>query len=190
MGKDVRNKRVGEVVKKYREPNYTQQTLSLEIPMSRTGFAEYEQGSVKMPNDVGQKVVTVIRDPFMVMEMSQAFTGVGPVVLDGPHVDLHRSSVKEKTIEEMEEALDKLKSFCFSKPFNYISHYEVGSFKDTIKEMIEAITALNHMVAVMCKESESADYVEMWKAHYRYLYSHGYISKGQFEKFGAEEMHS
>ena len=89
-------------------------------------------------------------------------------------MDLHRSSVKEKTLEELEEAIHKLRSTSLAKPLVNLTPYELQSVRDALEELVEAQTAMAHLVAVVCMET-GISYTDVWAQHYRSLQSSGYV---------------
>lgn len=80
------------------------------------------------------------------------------------NVDLHRASVLFKTIEEMEEVLDASGHAPISKTNDQINDTERQQIKRLLMETIEAITALTHLAAVLCKEY-SFSWLGTWKEH-------------------------
>ncbi|MEK3943501.1 XRE family transcriptional regulator [Paenibacillus sp. FSL H3-0310] len=80
------------------------------------------------------------------------------------NVDLHRASVLFKTIEEMEEVLDASGHAPISKTNEQITDAERHQIKRLLMETVEAITALTHLAAVLCKEY-SFSWLGTWKEH-------------------------
>lgn len=79
-------------------------------------------------------------------------------------VDLHRASVHIKTMEEISEAFEAIKSAPITKQRQQLSEAELHHIKLLIMECIEAITALTHYVAILCKEY-CFSWMGMWKEH-------------------------
>lgn len=154
-----------------------QQKVASELNIARETLSKYENGRSKIPADIGRKLTQKYDNPKFAITLRHEYTGTGPVWLDGPNVDLHRSAVKEKTIEEMIEALEKLKRIEFSKPLRMQTVYEKEETKDLLSEAVEAITSLDHLVAVICMEGDF-NYVEIWNDHYKSLKSDGYLALG------------
>lgn len=67
------------------------------------------------------------------------------------NVDLHRASVLFKTLEEMREVLDASGLAPISKTNEQINDTERQQIKRLLMETVEAITALTHLAAVLCK---------------------------------------
>lgn len=166
--------KVGKALKEVRG-NKTQQQLAFELGVVRETVSKYENGRTSIPQDISKKLVEKYDDPKFVMTIRNAYTGTGPIWLDGENVDLHRSSVKEKTIEELKEALDAILKTCLAKPPKMIKHFERQEVENMLVEAVDAITALDHFVAVVCTEAQIG-YREIWQKHYRKLASAGYIS--------------
>ncbi|ETT45248.1 transcriptional regulator [Paenibacillus sp. FSL R7-269] len=80
------------------------------------------------------------------------------------NVDLHRASVLFKTLEEMREVLDASGLAPISKTNAQINESERQQIKRLLMETVEAITALTHLAAAICKEY-SFSWLETWKEH-------------------------
>jgi hypothetical protein len=90
------------------------------------------------------------------------------------NVDLHRASVLFKTIEEMQEVLDASGQAPISKTNEQINETERQQIKQLLMETIEAITALTHLAAVLCKEY-SFSWLGAWKEHRAELKTKKYL---------------
>lgn len=166
--------RVGEVLKEIRGDK-TQQQFAFDMGVVRETVSKYENGRSHVPQDISRNIVMKYDNPKFAMTVRNEYTGTGPIWLDGENVDLHRSSVKEKTIEELQEALEQIANTCLAKPLNRLKHFEFQDIEKMLIESVEAITALDHFVAIICSEAEMS-YTELWQKHYRKLATSGYIS--------------
>lgn len=90
------------------------------------------------------------------------------------NVDLHRASVLLKTLEEMREVMDASGYAPISKTNEQINDTERQQIKRLLMETVEAITALTHLVAVLCKEY-SFSWLGTWKEHRAELKSKKYM---------------
>lgn len=169
----VSNQKVGVLIKEMRSKQ-TQEQLAMDLNVARETVSKYENGRSRVPADISRSLMERYDNPRFAITIRNEYTSTGPVWLDGPNVDLHRSSVKEKVLEEMKEALDKIEGFCMAKPLNRLQHFEFQAMESLIDESVEAITALEHMIAVICLEA-NISYREVWHRHYNFLASKGYI---------------
>lgn len=80
------------------------------------------------------------------------------------NVDLHRASVLFKTIEEMKEVLVASDQVPISKTNDQINDSERNQIKRLLMEIVEAITALTLLAAVICREY-SFSWLGTWKEH-------------------------
>ncbi|MEK4328959.1 XRE family transcriptional regulator [Paenibacillus sp. FSL R7-0312] len=80
------------------------------------------------------------------------------------NVDLHRASVMFKTIEEVKEVLEASSDAPISKTNKQLNDLERKQIKRLLMETVEAITALTHLAAVLCKEY-SFSWLSTWKEH-------------------------
>lgn len=170
-------KKVGEVMKEDRGKS-TQQKQALEMSVSRETISRYENGKDKLNIDVANQYSKKYDNPYFAMTLQNEYTGTGPILLDGESADLHRSAIKEKTLEELEEAFNRLKSTSLVKPLATLQIFEKQEVEKAIEELIEAQTAIGNLVAVLCLEG-GFSYRDMWMEHYQHLMSEGYVKESK-----------
>lgn len=164
---------VGKLIKELREDD-TQQQLAFELGVVRETVSKYETGRSQVPPDITLSLMKKYDNPKFAMTVRSEYTGTGPRWLDGPNVDLHRSSVREKTIEELQEALNALMNTSLARPIKLLNHFDLPTIKSMLHEIIEAITASDHMVSIICMET-GLSYTELWNEHYKDLQREGLI---------------
>lgn len=166
--------RVGKEVKRLRADD-TQEKFAYGTGVTREAISKYETGRVPLPPDVSRTLTKKYNDSRFTMTVQQEYTGTGPKWLDGPNVDLHRSAVKEKTLEEIQELLAAMGSISFATPLGNLKPFEFQNVEALLEEAVEAMTALSHFVAVVCKESGISP-TAIWDKHYLSLERAGFIS--------------
>src|SRR5690625_5234254 len=73
--------------------------------------------------------------------------------LDGEMVDLHRSSVRVKTLEELDEAIEALKGFdLVNRPLNITDADRERLINDLFFPLLGAEGAIEIMVSILCEE--------------------------------------
>lgn len=164
---------VGAVLKELRGAT-TQQQLAFDMGVVRETISKYENGRSQVPADISRTLVDKFDNPKFAITVRNEYTNTGPKWLDGPNVDLHRSSVREKTIEELQEALDAISNTSLAKPLKQ-RIFEMRDIEEMLLEAVEAMTALDHFVAVVCTESKIS-YTGLWDKHYRELANAGYTT--------------
>ncbi|TKI65601.1 helix-turn-helix transcriptional regulator [Lysinibacillus mangiferihumi] len=170
---NVTENTVGGLIKELRGAE-TQLSLGLDIGVGRERLSRYENGRAKVPSDISRTLVSRFDNPKLALTVQHEYTSTGPIYLNGPNVDLHRCSVREKTIEELQEAIDAIKKTSLSKPKDAINPFEKQLMMDTLEEAVEAQTALANFIAVMT-DHMSISYTGVWDSHYQYLQKEGYI---------------
>lgn len=90
------------------------------------------------------------------------------------NVDLHRSTVHLKVLEEIGEAEQALMQAPITKTKDQLGQKEQQQIKEAIMESIEAITALMHYVTVLCKEY-CFSYFGAWQEHRATLKAKKYL---------------
>lgn len=154
---------------------YTQEQLSLKLPMSREAISKAETGARKLPKELRASAAEVLDHPFLSMALAYEDTGGAWVPeLDGDKVDLHRSSVRSKTIEELEEAIQAIKGVCLVNHPEYIQDHEKQQLKKALMEAIDAIIALSHFVGIICLEY-GFSWIGLWREQYMKLKSKGFV---------------
>lgn len=90
------------------------------------------------------------------------------------NVDLHRACVLLKSIEEIQEVLAVSGQAPISKTNDQLDESERLQVKRLLMETVEAITALTHLAAVLCKEY-SFSWLATWKEHRAILKAKKYM---------------
>ncbi|SMO54436.1 helix-turn-helix domain-containing protein [Melghirimyces algeriensis] len=164
---------LGVVQKESRsEAGVTQQELGEELNLSRSMISEIEAGRRKMPRDVVRKATEVLDDGFYAMAAAQEVLGEGWIPKLN-NVDLHRSAVREKALEELQEAMDQITA---TSSVNRPEPGKHDDLKAVLIECIDAIVCLSHFVAVYCKEY-GLSWFGLWREHRRKMVERGYIKK-------------
>lgn len=152
----------------------TQEQLAMKLNVSREAVSKYENGRSQLPPDISRSMMLKKENPWFALAIRNEYTRTGPIRLDGPNVDLHRSSVREKTLEELEEVMNILRNFSFAKPLKNLSHWEEPELENLLEEVVEAITAMEHLAAVVCEEA-GISLVDTWEKHYTQLRAKGFV---------------
>lgn len=142
-----------EVAKARKRQGYTQEQLTLDLPIDRTTLAKYETGASKLPDDLKPMIAQEIDDAEFYFTAWQDCTGeVSLPYLNGDYVDQHPSSMMFMVQNEIEEALDHLDSMPWSKPVNMINETEKEEIKRALFETLDAATSMVNLVAVICRD--------------------------------------
>ncbi|MGO4888023.1 helix-turn-helix domain-containing protein [Anaerobacillus sp. MEB173] len=154
----------------------SQLQLSMELNVSRESISAYETGRSKLPPDISKLLIKKYNDPFLAMTIANEYTGAWCRKLDGPNVDLHRCSVKDKVVEEVIELTELLQRVSLSSPPKAISDQQRKEVEELALQSIDLIVALNHFVAVMSNEYQF-DWQELWDKQLTKLIAKGYIKR-------------
>ncbi|GED14816.1 helix-turn-helix domain-containing protein [Aneurinibacillus migulanus] len=153
----------------------TQTDFADEINVSRSAVSMVEQNRRKMPKEVIGKSVEVMDDGLYAIAAAQEVIGYSWIpVLNGPAVDLHRSSVKDKTEEELEEVMEAIRSVCLANHPKSMSEYDNAKLDEVLDEAAEAVVALLHYIAVICREYKKS-WRRVWIRIYQKFKAKGYI---------------
>ncbi|TCT23359.1 hypothetical protein EDD68_10773 [Melghiribacillus thermohalophilus] len=172
-----RGTRVAKIMRQSRKAaGKTQLQIAREANLSRESVTKQENGERKVQPHIAQYYMEKHGDPFVAFEASAEYVKWGPVKLDGGVVDLHRSSVKAKAIEELEEALEALKKINVVNHPDSLSGYERENIRTALLEVAEAMTASANTFSVLCRDYNFS-WAEIWQDHYTKLKAKGYISR-------------
>lgn len=167
---------VGKALKTMRGRE-SQLKLSMDLCVSRESVSAYETERAAVPPDISRQLMKRYDDPMFAMTIANEYTNGGWVQpLNGKHVDLHRSSVAAKTEEELQEALEYMKSIRIANHPASMPEHEKEQLRETMIQAIDGITALSHYVAVICKDY-GFSWNELWQTHSRKLIANGYVRK-------------
>jgi len=155
----------------------TQQQLTFDIPYSREAISKQEHGEYRVQPSLAKHYTEEHENPWVGLESAAEYTGWGPVKLDGHAVELHRCSTALKTEEELREALESIQEVNLTTNPKTIQSFEREHLEKTLQECLDAITALTHYVAIICKEY-GFSWMKMWTKHKMKLVSRGFLSKG------------
>ncbi|WP_419882760.1 helix-turn-helix domain-containing protein [Peribacillus sp. B-H-3] len=161
-----------------KEAKLTQTQLSFKLFSSREAISQQETGAYKVQPSTAQYFADEINNPWVAMEAAQEYTNWGIPKLDGDAVDLHRTNVSVVTEEELEEALTAISiaSKKLRNNPNTVNSDDIQVIEKAIQESIDAITALNHYVAVLCKEY-GISWIKMWTQHKLKLIQRRFLRK-------------
>jgi transcriptional regulator with XRE-family HTH domain len=175
MVKEVRRiMGVGNTLKEIRGEK-TQLQLSFDLNVSRESVSAYETERAKLPVDVSQKLMEKYDHPFYAMAVASEYTaGAWVGKLDGDNIDLHRASVRAKTEEELYEAIEAIRNVCVANPPKSMKDNQRRELEVTLGQALDAIVALTHYVAIICKEY-GFSWIKLWRNHHAKLKAAGYI---------------
>ncbi|OMF28328.1 helix-turn-helix transcriptional regulator [Paenibacillus sp. FSL H8-0259] len=120
-------------------------------------------GSRKASKQVMQAAATYYDDAQLLLAAAAEVTG-GASVPWLNNADLHPSSTHIKTIEEIQEALQALLTLPITKSLEQLKAGDRDVIKNGIMEQLEAITALTHNAAALCRKYEFS-YIALWSEH-------------------------
>jgi transcriptional regulator with XRE-family HTH domain len=155
------------------EHGENQQDIAQIASVSNSSISKYTLGTRRIPKDVIRMTAMHYDDPRLFISAQEEVTsGACTPWLNG--ADLHKSTVMLKTLEELGEAQGAMHAVPVTKRRDQLSDSDMKQIKIAIMESIEAITALTHYVAVLCKEY-SFSWLTMWNDHRKQLKANKYL---------------
>ncbi len=158
--------------------NCTQDAVGAMGFCSGKMISAIERGERQVKFDVLERITGKLDDPRLYIEASSEITGgvFSATWLDGEAADLHRASVKDKVLEELEEAISSIGTIKTYRKPETCSQEDVQAVYQSIQQAIDAFDASAIYIAVICNEY-GLDIKDMFKEHKIKLLEKKYIKK-------------
>jgi transcriptional regulator with XRE-family HTH domain len=145
-------------------PGYSQQMVSM-----------IEHGKRSVSPDAAPLLAKELDHPALFAALIRELTGgFGPAWLNGPNVDLHRASVREKTFEELHEAIEAMKKFAAYKPPDCETERDRQARYEHLMQVWDAMVALFHYIGIQCLEY-GYSMMQLSRDHYNKLKGKRYV---------------
>lgn len=168
---------VSEALRDAREyKGWTQGQVATRCNISLSAISKAENGERKTPRCATKEIINTLDDGLLALAMMEEALEVPFItVLDGPNVDLHRSSVKDKTIEELTEALELVKMISLSDVPQFANESKRRELRKCMDHLVDSVFASVHYIAVVCREYPGMSFTGVWEDHRVKLKSRGYV---------------
>ncbi|MEW8956953.1 helix-turn-helix domain-containing protein [Clostridium sp.] len=146
---------LGQVIREVRvRNNLSQMELASEIHYSNKTISAIENNRRDISLEGLSELCGKLDDPRLYIEtISKATHGVFSVPwLNGEGTDLHRSSVHNKVMEELVEAIDAMREVKIYKNPNFADKEDLEGIKYSLEQVIDVYTAAATYIAVICEE--------------------------------------
>lgn len=146
---------IGVAIKEARElKGITQKDLGKESLLSEKTISAIETGRRGITQENLKILCKELDDPRLYFEAASEICGDVFAInwLDGEAADLHRASVREKVIEELDEAI---KAIYLTKTYKQPAACggdDIKAIETSIKETIDVFDASAIYITVMCRE--------------------------------------
>lgn len=147
----------------------------LGVPYSQQMVSKIENGERTIADDMAPHFARALDHPAMFFELARELTGgFGPAWLNGTNVDLHRSSVREKCVEELDEAIQEIEKFRSAKPPHAEGDAERRRRKDHLLQVMDAVQAAYMYIGIQCEEY-GFSLLQLSQEHFNKLRSLRYV---------------
>lgn len=172
---------LGTIIKEVREhKGITQQGLGEASFLSDSTISAIETGRRSLTQENLQIICKELDDPRLYFEAASKITGdvFNFHWLNGEAADLHRASVKEKTVEELDEAMEAIASIKAYKNPKTCTEDDIRNITKSIQETIDVFNASAIYIAVMCREF-NLDIKDMFDMQKQKLINRGYLKEAE-----------
>lgn len=168
---------IGVAIKEARElKGISQKDLGNGSYLSYKTISAIETGRRQVTQENLKIICKELDDPRLYFEAASEICGDVFTVnwLDGEAADLHRSSVKEKSIEELGEAIRAINLTKTYKNPGACTEDDIEVIKASVQETIDVFDASAIYIAVMCREF-NLNIKDMFKFHKEKLILKGFL---------------
>lgn len=158
---------------KMKEQDESQIELAKFLNVSNSLISKIANGSRRPAKDTMRTAVQHYDDPELALAAANEVTA-GAFIPWLDNADLHRANVSMKSLEEITEALEAIGDAPITKRSDQLSPMDREKIRSAIVESIEAMTALYHQVAILCRDY-GFSFIGMLKEHRADLKAHNYI---------------
>lgn len=145
--------------------NQNQYQFAEKYNVSRESMNKYENGERKLPTEIAHKMIRNNNAGKLAITLRYQAAGIGPVWLNGDFIDLHRSAVREKVIEEIKEALEAIEKNSMAIALKKVHDYRRTDIRKMLIESAQAVNALE-MYLIVVAEEMGFNLVELWEDVY------------------------
>ncbi|WP_411680456.1 helix-turn-helix domain-containing protein [Clostridium thailandense] len=168
---------LGTIIREVREhKGMTQEVLGQVSFLSDSTISAIETGRRALTQENLEIICKILDDPRLYFEVASKITDnvFNFYWLDGEAADLHRASVKEKIIEELDEAIKAIALTKTYKNPTTCNDDDIKNITKSIQETIDVFNASAIYIAVMCREF-NLDIKELFNAQKKKLINRGYL---------------
>lgn len=165
---------LGQALRAARKERGVSQT-DLDVPYGQTMIGRIERGERQPARDIAPRIGQTLDHPAILLELSREMSGGwGPAWLDGPNVDLHRAAVRERCLEELDEAVDAIKRWHASTPPQAETERDHKARYEHLMQVMDAIEAASTYIGVQCLEY-GFSMLQLSRDHYNKLRSRRFV---------------
>lgn len=131
----------------------TQAEVGKRTFQSVSTVSKIEKGTRPVTEENRPIIAAAFDDPAVYFAIEEEATGgVAIPYLNGKHIERGLSAMKELAQREAQEALDRLNDLRFYKPTEFWTDDEKKDAKQAMLETLDAVAALENLVAVGCEK--------------------------------------
>ncbi len=163
----------------------TQEAIAQELHRHRTWVSRFLSGSDLNDADTLRQIAETLDCSWLYKAAHEALCGLTFIhrKLDGDAVDLHRSSVKAKLLEELDEAVEAIKGVdLVNRPQKPLTDEEKERvLEDELFPVLGAECSIETYIAVRCEELGISP-SEVYERWHKRLEGKGYTKRSRGEK--------
>ncbi|TQR21826.1 hypothetical protein [Psychrobacillus vulpis] len=127
--------------------------LAFDLNISRQLGSHMKNDRRKMQQDIARTSMQTYDNPEYITDVLYEFSeGYTSPVFRGKHIEQHRLSIESYTIQELQEAIAKMKEVNLAKPPGVISKEERIEVKALMEELLDGKVFIDNMLIQLQKD--------------------------------------
>lgn len=172
---------IGRTLRAAREQaGLRQADVGRAVYLSDKAISAYEVGRRQVPRALAPAISKRLDNGRLALALAwDATGGMSSPVLDGPAVDLHRVTIRDRVLEELLEAVQALEGarvILRARSVADLDPAAVQQVDDCLTQMVEAETALSNGIPVLC-QVYGRSCAGLYRRHRQELEAKGYVAK-------------
>ncbi|MFJ5771434.1 XRE family transcriptional regulator [Psychrobacillus sp. NPDC093180] len=145
---------VGDAVSRLMETEeLTGDQLAIDLNISRQLGNHMKNDRRKMQQDIAKESIQTYDNPEYIHDVLYEFSeGYTSPVFRGHSIEQHRLSIGSYTIQELQEAIGKMKEVSLAKPPSIISKEELQEIKSLMEELLDGKVFIDNMLIQLQKD--------------------------------------
>lgn len=127
--------------------------LAEDLNISRQLGSHMKHDRRNMQQDIAQASISTYDNPEYIADVLHEFSeGYTSPVFRGKHIEQHRLSIESFALEELQEAVAKIKEVCLAKPPETLTATERQEIKSLMEELLDGKAFIDNLLIQLQKD--------------------------------------
>jgi hypothetical protein len=127
--------------------------LAFDLNISRQLGSHMKNDRRKMQQDIARASIQTYDNPEYIADVLHEFSeGYTSPVFRGKHIEQHRLSIESFALQELQEAVAKIKEVCLAKPPEMLTAAERQEIKSLMEELLDGKAFIDNLLIQLQKD--------------------------------------